>query len=101
MPDLRRSLRSVDTPSREDITLRNTFRLTSIVVFFAVMVVLIALSLTADVVLVTILAGLLVSQMLYVILPMDRVRAKARALWTGEAGEEAYEELEDRGGGLL
>jgi hypothetical protein len=101
MPDLRRTLRSVDTPGREDVTLRNTFRLLSMLVFFLMMGALVVLSLSSDVVLVTILAGVLLAQMLYILLPMDRIRARARMFWTGEAGEEVYEELEDRGGGLL
>lgn len=101
MPDLRRRLRSVDPPGREDVTLRNAFRLTSIVLFFGVMFVLVSISLTSDIVVVAVLAGVFLAQMLYVILPMDRIRGKARALWTGEAGEDVYEELEDRGGGLL
>lgn len=101
MPDLRRSLRSVDLPGREDVTLRNAFRLTSIALFFGTAAMLVLVSITADIFLIALFTGVLLSQMLYVILPMDRIRGKARALWTGEAGEEAYEELEDRGGGLL
>jgi hypothetical protein len=38
--------------------------------------------------------------MLYVVLPVERIRARAYRLWSGEAGEDAYEELEERGGRL-
>lgn len=68
--------------------------------FFGVLVALVAVSLSADIVAIGILAGVMVSQMLYVILPMDRIRASARRLYTGEAGEEVYEDLENRGGRL-
>lgn len=101
MPDLRRRLRSVDPPGREDVTVRNVFRAGSIALFFLVAAALVFVSLTADIFLVVLLSGVLLSQMLWVLLPMRRIRARARALWTGEAGEEVYEELEDRGGGLL
>ncbi len=36
--------------------------------------------------------------MLYVVLPMNTIRENAYELYSGEAGEQAYEELEDRGG---
>lgn len=99
--DLRSLFRSVDAPDRENVTLRNAFKLLSMVAFFAVAAVLLSISLTSDIVVMAILAGVFLSQMLYVILPMETIRARARRLWTGEAGAEAYDELEDRGGGLL
>lgn len=101
MPDPRRLLRSIDPPGREAVTLRNAFRAGSVALFFVLMGALILVSLTADIVLAAILAAAVLSQMLWVILPKERIQARARALWTGEAGENAYEEIEDRGGGLL
>lgn len=100
MPDLRSRLRSADLPSRDQVTARSAFRVGSMAMFFVVLVGLVALSITADVIVLGILAGVLVSQMLYVILPMRKIRAKARGLYTGEAGESVYDEIEERGGKL-
>jgi hypothetical protein len=98
MPDIRRRLRSAQLPDREDIGPRLVFRWSAMGVFFVAMVALLIISVTADIVLLGILAATLLSQMLYVILPMENIRAKARRLYTGEAGEDAYEQLEERGG---
>lgn len=99
MPDLRQRFRSVSLPGRDAVTARNGFKAASAMLFFGVLLALILVSVTADIVLVAILAGVLVSQMLYVLLPMQRIRKKAATLYTGKAGEEFYDELEDRGGG--
>ena len=98
MPDLRSRLRSADLPSRDQVTARSAFRIGSMVLFFVVLATLVAVSLAADMVVIAILAGVLVSQMLYVILPMHEIRTRARTLWTGEAGESVYDELEEPGG---
>lgn len=100
MPDLRQRLRSTSLPGRGALSLQNGFRLASMLLFFAVMIALILVSVTADIILVAILASVLVAQMLHVLLPMERIRAKARTLYTGEAGEDVYDELDDRGGRL-
>lgn len=95
MPDLRRRLRSVELPSRDDLTGRKLAGLASRVLFVVLLIAAVAISLSADIIAVAILASVLVAQMLYVLFPMDEIRGKARSLWTGEAGEEAYEELEE------
>lgn len=100
MPDLRQRFRSVSVPGRDSLTARNGFKAASALLFFTALAGLILVSVTADMVLIAVLAGVLVSQMLYVLLPMKRIRAKAATLYTGKAGEEVYDELEDRGGGL-
>jgi len=96
--DVRRRLRSVDLPSREDVTVRSAFRWGSRLVFIGVFLVAVMLSFAADAIAVALLASVLLAQMLYVILPMNTIREKAYGLYSGEAGEQAYEELEDRGG---
>lgn len=64
--------------------------------FVAVFLVALILSISADMIFVAIGASVLVAQMLFVALPMDRVRARARRYWTGEAGEDVVDELEAR-----
>ena len=98
MPDIRRRLRSVDVPDRSSFTLKNAAGWASRGVFVLLLVAGVMLSLSADMIALTVIASVLVAQMLYVILPIRRIRARARMLWTGEAGEEAYENLEERGG---
>lgn len=100
MPDIRRRLRSVDLPEREDFTVKTAFRWGSRGLFVALFLVALSLSFTADVLVLALLASVVIAQMLYVVLPVENIRARAYSLWSGEAGEEAYEELEDRGGGL-
>jgi hypothetical protein len=100
MPDIRRRLRSVDVPSRDDFTAKTAFRWASRALFVGLFVLAVLLSFGADALALTILASVLIAQMLYVVLPVRRIRARAYSLWSGEAGEQAYEELEDRGGGL-
>lgn len=82
------------------MTLRSAFRFASMLVFFGLLGALILFSITADIILLGILAGVIVSQMLYVILPMQDIRARAKKLYSGEAGEAVYEDLEERGGKL-
>ncbi|WP_324662408.1 hypothetical protein [Haloarcula sediminis] len=96
--DLRSRLRSAEVPSREDFTLRRAFSAASVLLFAVLFLLLVALSLGADIFLVSVLASVAVAQLLMVVLPVQRIRAKARALYTGKAGEEVYEELEERGG---
>ncbi len=98
MPDIRRRLRSVDLPEREDVTVRSAFRWSSRAVFIGLFLVAVALSFTADAIVVALLASVLLAQMLYVVLPMNTIREKAYKMYSGEAGEQAYEELEERGG---
>lgn len=98
MPDIRQRLRSVDVPEREDFTAKTFFRWGSRAVFVGVFLIAVAISFGADAIALALLGSVLVAQMLYVILPMNTIRAKAYRLYTGEAGEDAYEELEDRGG---
>ncbi len=98
MPDIRRRLRSVDLPEREDLTVRTAFRWGSRAVFVILFVIALTLSFGADAIAFALLGSVLLAQMLYVVLPMDSIRARAYRLWTGEAGEDAYEELEERGG---
>ena len=66
--------------------------------FVGVFLIAVAISFGADAIALALLGSVLVAQMLYVILPMNTIRSKAYRLYTGEAGEDAYEELEDRGG---
>lgn len=98
MPDLRRWFRSVDPPGKEDINARTAFRFGSTVLFFALLIAFVALSVSADMVAIAILASVIVSQMLWVLLPVDDIRDKARMLATGEAGDEVFEELDERRG---
>lgn len=98
MPDLRRRLRSVDPPSREDLTVKTLFRWSSRALFVFVFLLAVALSFGADAIAFALLGSVLLAQMLYVVLPVESIRARAYRLWSGEAGEDAYEELEGRGG---
>jgi hypothetical protein len=100
MPDIRRRLRSVDLPGREEFTLRNAFRWTSRGLFVGVFLLAVSLSFGADAIAFALLGSVLLAQMLYVVLPVERIRARAYRLWSGEAGGDAYEELEERGGRL-
>lgn len=99
--DLRQWFRSADLPDREDVNGKTAFRLLSMAVFFGLLFGLVAVSISADIVFIAILAGVLVSQMLWVILPMKKIRARARRLFTGEAGEDLYDDLDERRGGGL
>jgi len=98
MPDIRRRLRSVDLPEREDITVRTAFRWGSRAVFILLFLLAVALSFGADAIAFAIIGSVILAQMLYVVLPVESIRARAYRLWSGEAGEDAYEELEERGG---
>lgn len=98
MPDIRRRLRSVDLPEREDVTVRTAFRWGSRAVFVGLFLIAVAISFTADAIAVALIGSVLLAQMLYVVLPVNTLREKAHKLYSGEAGEDAYEELEDRGG---
>lgn len=100
MPDIRRRLRSVELPDRGDFTVKTLFRLSSRALFVGLFLVAVAISFGADAIALALLGSVLVAQMLYVVLPVKGIRERAYRLWTGEAGEDAYEELEDRGGGL-
>jgi hypothetical protein len=100
MPDIRRRLRSIDLPDRDDINGRTFFRWGSQALFALLFIVALSLSFGADVLAFALLGTILVGQMLYVVLPMERIRGRVRRLASGEAGEDVYEELEDRGGGL-
>jgi len=82
------------------VTIRSAFRWGSRLLFISVFLVAVALSFAADAIAVALLASVLLAQMLYVVLPMNTVREKAEEFYSGEAGEQAYEELEDRGGNL-
>lgn len=96
MTDLRRRLRSVDLPDRDDFGARTAARWAARFVFIGVFLVAVGLSISADMVFVAIGASVLVAQMLFVVLPMNRIRARVRRYWTGEAGEEVVDELEAR-----
>ncbi len=100
MSDFRRRLRSVDLPQREDVTVRTAARWMSRALFVGLFILAVMLSFTADAIAVALIGSVLVAQMLYVVLPVEGIRQRAYRLWTGEAGEDAVEELEDRGGGL-
>lgn len=100
MPDIRRRLRSVDLPDRYDLTVKTFFRWGSRALFIGVFLLALILSFGADAMAFALLGTVLVAQMLYVVLPIEGIRQRAFRLWSGEAGEDAYEELEDRGGGL-
>lgn len=100
MPDIRRRLRSIDLPDRQSFTVRNLFRWSSRILFAGVFVIAVSLSFGADAIALALLGSVIVAQMLYVVLPVEVLRKKAYRLYSGEAGEQAYEELEDRGGGL-
>lgn len=101
MPDLRRRIRSADTPTRADISIRSVFRWTSRVAFLALLAFGILLTVTADMILLTIVGSIFVVQALYAILPVKGIRARFRRLYTGQTGEDVYEEIDDRrdGGG--
>jgi len=79
------------------VTIRTAFRWGSRAVFIGVFLVAVILSFAADAIAVALLASVLLAQMLYVVLPMNTIREKAYRLYSGEAGEQAYEELEERG----
>ncbi|MFC4553545.1 MULTISPECIES: hypothetical protein [Halorussus] len=66
----------------------------SIGLFFALVLVFLVLSVAANSVVIVVFAGVILSQFLYVVLPIQRIRGKAHRLWTGEAGEDAYEDAQ-------
>lgn len=103
MPDIRRRLRSVDVPDRGSVSVRSVFRVGSRIFFLVVLAVGIFITISADIFLVTILASVIVVQALYVVLPIDNIRSRFERLYTGDAGDDVYEELDDRrdGGGRL
>lgn len=91
--DLRRRFRSlgdgIDTGS---LTVRNAFRVGSMATFWVLLVGLLAVSVAkSSPVLAAVVASVLLTQMLYVFFPKDRVRDRFNSLFTGEAGEDAYE----------
>lgn len=96
MTDLRRRLRSVKVPDREEFGARLLARWMARFLFVAAFLFAVALSISADMVFVAIGASVLVAQMLFVVLPMTRIRARVRRYWTGEAGEDVVDELEAR-----
>ena len=96
MTDPRRRLRSIEVPTREELGPRLAARWLARVLFVGLFLFAVALSISADVILVAIGASVLVAQMVIVVLPIERLRARARRLWTGEAGEDVVEGLEDR-----
>ncbi len=96
--DLRRHLRSAELPEKADLSLRLTARLGARILFVATLVSLIGLSVGAEMTGIAVGASVLVAQLLYVILPVDRIRSRARFFATGEAGDAFVDEVEDRGG---
>lgn len=103
MPDIRRRLRSADLPDRDSVSARSVFRVGSRLFFVLVLAVGVFITITADIFLVTILATMIVVQALYVVLPIEDIRNRFRRLYTGDAGDDVYEELDERreGGGRL
>jgi len=96
--DLRRRLRSADLPSKADMSLRFTARIGARIIFIAIVAFLLTLSVAAEITAVGVGASVLVAQMLFVVLPVDKIRAKAKFLATGEAGDAFVDEVENRGG---
>lgn len=96
--DLRRCLRSADLPTKANMSARYTARMAARFLFIAGLATLISLSVTAEITGIAVGASVLVAQMLYVILPVQRIRAKARYFATGEAGDAFVDEVEERGG---
>ena len=56
MPDIRRRLRSVDLPERENFTVRTAFRWGSRAVFVAVFIVAVLISFSADAIAIALIA---------------------------------------------
>ncbi len=83
-------------PEREEFGARMLARWGARLLFVAAFLLALALSISADMVFVAIGASVLVAQMLIVVLPMNRIRARVRRYWTGEAGEDVVDELEAR-----
>lgn len=92
MPDLRKKLRGGSRKAgraaeRPGVTIAV---LLSKITFVVLLGFLILYSITADVLLLAILASLAVGIMLRSVLPTGRFKGWVRSLWSGEAGETAY-----------
>lgn len=70
-------------------------RLLAKILFVVLAVGALLVSLRVDIIAVTILASVVLAQALYVILPIHDIRDFFAGLWTGEAGEDAYEDARD------
>lgn len=66
-------------------------RIASKLLFVLVLMLLILYSIATDVLLLGVLASFVVGLMLRAILPTGRLRDSIRSVWSGEAGESAYE----------
>lgn len=93
---LRSWLRGTDLPERDDFTLRAAFAWASRLLFFAVMGILVLLSMAADGALAVAAITAILAQLLYIVLPVTKIRNTGNALLSGNAGRETYDELEEQ-----
>lgn len=94
--DLRRMLRGSGGPS-PDISGRTIARSVSKLLFIAVLAGLLIIATATDHIVVALGLMAILSQFFRIVLPVETIREKGEWLWTGKAGEEAYEEAADVG----
>ncbi|MWG36236.1 hypothetical protein [Halomarina oriensis] len=108
MPDIRRLVRNAggrslpNSPRGAIPSARTAAGWLGKGLFFCIMLGLLALTLVETTpLLVALLAGVALSVMLKIVLPTGRFKGAARALYSGEAGEEAYDETTETATGVF
>lgn len=94
--DLRALLRGTSARSREYASPKGAFKLVAKVAFLVLLVAFAVAAAQSGSIILGLVIMAIASQFLYVIFPRDRVQRLGRYLWSGEAGEDAYETARSR-----